>query len=79
MDAEALSEEEREKRLFGDQFGDSPVPVGILIEPDGSQAWVANTNADQLTLIDLGTLEISKRMRMPGEPDGMAWSPFPER
>ena len=28
-------------RLFGDRFGDSPVPVGLVISRDGGTAWVA--------------------------------------
>ena len=79
MDADVVNVEERNRRLFGDEFGESPVPVGILIEPDGSRAWVANTNADMLTIIDLTNLTIARQIRSQGEPDGMAWSPLPVR
>ncbi len=73
MDAEAITPDERQKRLFGDQFEESPVPVGILIEPNGQRAFVANTNADVITVIDLETWRIAGRMRAGKEPDGMAW------
>lgn len=79
MTADPVSKEERDRRLFGDQFGESPVPVGIVIQPDGKRAWVANTNADMLTIIDLETLDVARQLRMPAEPDGMAWSPLPAR
>lgn len=73
MDAEALSEEERQKRLFGDQFDESPVPVGILIEPSGERAFVANTNADVVTVIDLKNWRVAGRLVAGKEPDGMTW------
>lgn len=73
MDVQALTEEERQKRLFGDQFDESPVPVGILIEPDGKRAYVANTNADIVTVLDLEQWRVSGRLRAGKEPDGMAW------
>lgn len=66
---------DRDQRLFGDRFGDSPVPIGILIPPAGDRAYVANTNADVVTVIDLATFEIEGRLTAGREPDGMAWSP----
>jgi len=64
-----------DSRLFSDRFGTSPVPVGILVEPKGNYAFVANTNADIVTVIDLNNLEITNRLRGGKEPDGLAWSP----
>jgi YVTN family beta-propeller protein len=74
MDASAL--EGTEQRLFGDSFGRSPVPVGILIPPDGRHAYVANTNADIITVIDLATWQISGRLTAGREPDGLGYSPI---
>ncbi len=71
-----IANEDAENRLFSDQFGKSPVPVGILISPDGKHAYVANTNADIVTVIDLTTLEIVNRLRAGKEPDGLGWSPL---
>jgi YVTN family beta-propeller protein len=79
MQAEALDQQERDRRLFGDQFGESPVPVCVLIQPDGLRAYVANTNADVVTVIDLNDWSIAGRLVAGQEPDGMAWSPLPER
>jgi YVTN family beta-propeller protein len=65
-----------EGRLFGDQFGQSSVPIGVVIHPDGRRAWVAHANADAISVLDLekgapiGTLRAGK------EPDGMAYSPL---
>lgn len=62
-------------RLFADQQG--PVPIGILIEPDGRHAYVANTNADLVTVLDLQTWSVVGRLEAGRQPDGMAWIPTP--
>lgn len=64
------------QRLFGGQFGQSPVPVGILVSPKLSHAFVANTNADIVTMIDLKTWEVSGRLTAGKEPDGLGYSPL---
>jgi len=61
-----------EKRVFSDQFGKSPVPVGLLIAPDGRRAWVASTNADVVSELDLATLAVVRRLTAGKEPDGLA-------
>jgi YVTN family beta-propeller protein len=61
-----------EKRVFGSQFGKSPVPVGLLIAPDGKRAWVACTNADLVTALDLEALAVAGRLTAGKEPDGLA-------
>ena len=69
-----LSAESTKGRLFGNLFGRSPVPIGILVHPDGKRAYVANTNADRVSIVDLeswmtiGVLEPGK------EPDGLGYS-----
>ena len=62
-------------RLFGDRFGESPVPVGVVIAPDGSRAWVAATQSDVVVVVDTSTLEVLDLIRTGQEPDGMAFSP----
>src|SRR5690606_42087431 len=64
-----------EGRIFGTQFGESPVPVGILVVEATGSAFVANTNADIVSVIDLSTWQVSGRLRAGREPDGLAWSP----
>jgi YVTN family beta-propeller protein len=63
-----------DKRLFGNQFGTSPVPVGILIEPSGRYAYVANTQADVVTVLDLKEWRIADRLTVGKEPDGLGYS-----
>jgi len=61
-----------EKHLFATQFGKSPAPVGLLIAPDGKRAWVASTNADLVSELDLGQSKISRVLAAGREPDGLA-------
>jgi YVTN family beta-propeller protein len=56
------------------QFGSGPVPVGILM-PDSLQlAFVANTNFDTVTVIDLERSSIVDRLKAGREPDGLAYT-----
>jgi DNA-binding beta-propeller fold protein YncE len=63
-----------EERLFGDRFGDSSVPIGVIVDSAGERAWVAHANADAITEIDLGSGDIVRTMRAGKEPDGMGFS-----
>ena len=50
------------------------LPVGIQIDPDGKRAYVANTSADCVTVIDLERWVATKRIATGRQPDGMAWA-----
>lgn len=63
-----------DQRLFGNQFGKSPVPVGILIDPSGTFAFIANTQADIVTMVDLQEWKVVDRLKAGREPDGMGFS-----
>jgi YVTN family beta-propeller protein len=65
-----------EGRLFGEKFGKSPVPIGILMHPDGKRAFVANANADAVAVVDLGSWAVTGTLLAGREPDGMAYSPL---
>lgn len=62
------------ERLFGTRFGESPVPVGLVISPDGTRAYVAATQADVVVVVDSATLEVVDLIKAGKEPDGMAWA-----
>lgn len=64
---------------MSDRIGTGPVPVGILIVPTLNRAYVANTNADIVSVIDLGTWQIVDRLAAGKEPDGLGYSPLPAR
>ena len=79
LDETEASAVETDGRVFAGREG--PVPVGILIDPTGAFAFVANTKADLVTVIDLESLAILGRIPTDREPDGLGWffvrrSPF---
>jgi YVTN family beta-propeller protein len=74
MQVTAAESSQLSQRLFGNQFAQSPVPVGILVARGLDQAFVANTNADIVTVIDLKKWEIVDRIVAGKEPDGLAYS-----
>ena len=63
-----------EERLFGDRFGKSSVPIGVIVDGSGEHAFVAHANADVITEVDLATGEIVRHLRAGKEPDGMGFS-----
>lgn len=63
-----------EERLFGDRFGDSSVPIGVIVDDSGTRAFVAHANADVITEIDLTTGDIVRSLHAGKEPDGMGFS-----
>ena len=65
---------EAASRLFGDRFGESPAPVGIVVSPDGKRAYVAATQADVVVVLDTETLDVVDLWKAGREPDGMAYS-----
>lgn len=60
----------------GNVFSQGPVPIGIMIPPGGKQAYIANTNVNRVTVIDLETLTITARLTAGSRPDGLAYSPL---
>ena len=48
--------------------------AGILMQPDGSRAYVACSPDNYVAVIDLKTLEIIGRIEAGREPDGLAWA-----
>jgi DNA-binding beta-propeller fold protein YncE len=65
------------ERLFGASMQGSTAPVGVLIAPDGSTAWIAATNGDVVVSLDLETLEISGGFPAGPEPDGLGFARIP--
>ncbi len=66
---------DRGGRLLAD-FGDSSIPIGIEIAPDGKRAYVAHANADQISIIDLESFKKVGSLTAGKEPDGMGMSPL---
>jgi YVTN family beta-propeller protein len=61
--------------LLGEQFAGSAVPIGVLVAPDGSRAFVATAATDQIAEVDLATLKITRYLRAGREPDGLGFAP----
>lgn len=51
----------------------TPRPVGLLIHPNGLYAFVANSNADRIEVIDMKTLTIVSTIGTGRVPDGMTF------
>lgn len=68
-----LTAKEAEGRMMGD-FGNSSVPIGIEIAPDGKRAYVAHANADQISIVDLESWKRVGSLTAGKEPDGMGYS-----
>ncbi len=75
----ALSAEVTEGRLFGGRFGDSSVPIGILVHPNLRWAYVANANADVISILDLSDGSRAGYLTAGKEPDGLGYSPLSVR
>lgn len=63
-----------EDRLFGDRFGESSVPIGVVVDDTGDHAFIAHANADIITEVDLASGDIVRLLHAGKEPDGMGYS-----
>jgi YVTN family beta-propeller protein len=48
--------------------------AGILMDPDGSRAFVSCGPDNYVAVVDLKTLEVTGHIDVGGEPDGLAWA-----
>ncbi len=48
--------------------------AGVVMQPDGSRAFVACTPDNYVAVIDLHSLEVVGRIEAGGNPDGLAWA-----
>jgi YVTN family beta-propeller protein len=51
--------------------------AGILVQSDGSRAFVACTPDNYVAVLDLKTFEVTGHIEAGGEPDGLAWASRP--
>jgi YVTN family beta-propeller protein len=51
--------------------------AGILMDPDGSRAFVGCTAANYVAVVDLKTLKVTSHLDVGGGPDGLAWAKRP--
>ncbi|MEM7483557.1 MAG: hypothetical protein AAF481_20550, partial [Acidobacteriota bacterium] len=69
-----LEAKDVEGRLFGDRFGKSSVPIGVVVNEDATRAWIAHANADKISEVDIAAGKIARRLTAGREPDGMAYT-----
>ena len=50
-------------------------PLPLLVEPGGERAHIANTMADIVTVIDIESAKVLRRISTGRQPDGMTWVP----
>jgi YVTN family beta-propeller protein len=48
--------------------------AGILVDPDGSRAFVAVSGGNRVAIVDLKSLSVTGEIAPLGQPDGMAWA-----
>ena len=48
--------------------------AGLLMQPDGTRAYVACTPDSYVAIIDLKTLEVAGHIEAGKQPDGLAWA-----
>lgn len=70
-----LAEEGDDNRFFAKDFKGSSIPIGLTV-PHNSTVYVANTNADLVSEIDLVKMEITRHFTTGKQPDGVNFSPF---
>lgn len=75
MTAPSVEDAERAGRLFGADSKAKAMPIGILVEPQGKLAFIANTMADVVTVIEIDSGKVLRRISTGRQPDGMAWIP----
>lgn len=66
--------DDSQSRLFKDQFKKSPVPIGILVHPNGNYAYVAAAYADNVAVVDIKKRTLLKWLATGKEPDGLGFS-----
>jgi YVTN family beta-propeller protein len=68
-----IPEEVDEGRFFAKDFQGSSIPIGLVV-PNNFKAYVANTNADLVSEIDLINYEIVRHFTTGIQPDGLNFS-----
>jgi DNA-binding beta-propeller fold protein YncE len=61
--------------VLGNQMGNSAVPLGILMHPSGTRAFVALAAYDRIAEVDLRARRVLRLLEAGREPDGMALVP----
>jgi len=63
---------EKSFKPTGNIFDSGPLPIGLVVSKDGKKAYVANTNVDEIRVIDLQTNTVISILTAGKRPDGLA-------
>lgn len=77
LDFRAQAREQRAAGRLQEEFRAEPAPIGTVVPPRSSYAYVALTQADRVAEVDLPTRTVTRWLAAGREPDGMAWYPAP--
>ena len=64
-----------DRRPFARLAAGSVLPVGLLVTPDGRNAYVAATMGDAIARFDAATVALQQVISVDGEPDGLGLTP----
>ena len=67
---------ERPGGSFAPLDGRRPMPIGLLIHPDGDVFYVATPNVNRVMIVEIGSWRVTGRITTGDTPDGLAWSPY---
>lgn len=68
----AMTEEKQAIQSGSNALSQGAVPIGLVISQDGKTAYVANTNVDEIRVIDLNTMKVTGVLKAGKRPDGLA-------
>jgi DNA-binding beta-propeller fold protein YncE len=71
------AENDARTRLFGDKFGESPVPIGMVFADNDYHLFVSCAGADRIAVLDLRLGRVVGSIATDKEPDGIGWYPSP--
>lgn len=71
------AEEDARTRLFGDKFGESPIPIGMVFADNDYHLFVSCAGADRIAVLDLRLGRVVGSLATAKEPDGIGWYPAP--
>lgn len=68
-----MQAELRPVQMLG-HFGLSPLPTRVLLDPEGTRAWIATRRDDRIHEVDLKSFDVVHTFSAPTAPDDLGWS-----
>lgn len=76
IELDRVTEDQAKTRPVGmtGRFGLSPLPTQVIVDPDGSRAWISTRRDDRLHLVETATWKVIASHAAPHAPDDLGWS-----